>query len=126
MSEDQRDLHTLWVVVEAKLLSSLRANSFSLWSSGLPVWADIPQILANRGLFLRGLPAICAPDVRDDRVHSDLISWSKQQLLELEKALDQNVVGILERQPLCKCHDGSSTDLSLTITGLQPAESYMN
>ena len=65
-----------------------------------------PLELAERGLFLQGLPSICKPDVRKDVVQDDLISWPKDRLLALEESIDKGLLAVLKRDPLCAFHVG--------------------
>lgn len=101
MSAQQRDLFTLWDVVQRKLQTSLRANPYPGRSLDIASWPDIPLALAQRGLFLRGLPSVCKPQVHKDVVQDDLISWSMDQLLSLERAMDNRSLAIAKRKPLC-------------------------
>lgn len=68
-------------------------------------WADVPTTLAERGLLLQGLPAVCipAPDkyVHEDKVHDSLFLWSSERLEALDKALSNGTLTIVPREPLC-------------------------
>jgi len=101
MSTHQRDLFTLWDVVQRKLQTSLSANRYPGRSLDIASWPDIPLALAERGLFLRGLPSVCKPEVHKDVVQDDLISWSMDKLLSLERAMDSGSLTIGKRKPLC-------------------------
>jgi hypothetical protein len=71
-------------------------------------WADLPMTLAERGLLLRGLPAVCIPVpdkyVHEDKVHDSLVLWSNEQLEALDRALSSRSLTIVPREPLCTFH----------------------
>jgi hypothetical protein len=100
MSTQQRDLFTLWDAVQRKL-QSFCANPYPGRSLETASWQSVPLALAERGLFIRGLPSICKPEVHKDVVQDDLISWSMDQLLSLERAMDYRSLTIAKRKPLC-------------------------
>ncbi|PVF97943.1 hypothetical protein CPB86DRAFT_807023 [Serendipita vermifera] len=85
-------------------------------------WHELPRSLAERGLVLKGLPAVCEPIVRADRVcDPPLAQWPHERISALRRALDLKQIVIVPREPLSRRvifelvdEDGTRRDASST------------
>ena len=106
----------LWDRVALKLNLVLHSvpSPVAPFDSTRIAWADIPMCLAERGLLLQGLPAVCLPTpdnyALDDRVSDSLSLWSNERLQALDSALTTRTLTIVPREPLgtSRCLDQRS------------------
>ncbi|CCA70708.1 hypothetical protein PIIN_04642 [Serendipita indica DSM 11827] len=88
-------------------------------------WKDVPRALAERCLYLSGVPLKCAPVVVDNVVQDNYHSWSKEQLYAMHSALERNMLKIKVRNPVSRNvifelvdEDGSLKDSTLGFSAL--------
>lgn len=104
--QDAPDLR--WESVATKLERLLQGFSAPVISFDIngTAWPELPASLAQRGLLLVGVPAVCipAPDsyARADRVHDALFLWSKEKLRALNSALVNHTLSVVVREPLSR------------------------
>jgi hypothetical protein len=102
MGDTRMESLTQWEIVQRKLDSLLfvyacPAGGFETSTK----WHDLPRSLAERGLVLKGLPAVCEPIVRADRVCDPPISqWPHERLAALHRALDEKSIVLVPRDPI--------------------------
>ena len=64
-------------------------------------WANLPQCLADKGLYISGWPAKWVPNVKQDQVvpHCGIKTWSQDRLLGMLDALEAREITIHTRDP---------------------------
>lgn len=90
-----------WAAILQSLQHVLRNQSYSASPFRTVSWDTLPRALAERGLFLQGVPTICAPVVRGDHVQDELSKWSREKLNALDTALKNRTLKVLPREPVC-------------------------
>lgn len=90
-----------WEVVSRSLQQLFRNQTHLTVPFKAVSWHSIPKALAERGLYLQGVPAICAPVVRGNNVQDDLSTWTQEKLNALDMALQNRSIQILPREPVC-------------------------
>lgn len=71
-------------------------------SAKIPVpWLNLPKLLSERKQYLRGIPFICLPTVKDDQVEegSLLENWSSEMSAAMYWALNENLLMVKNREP---------------------------
>jgi hypothetical protein len=75
-------------------------SDHQLRSSKVPIpWMTLPGILAGRSMYLAGVPHICVPLVKDDRINasSNIIRWKPEMSAAMYWAVTSGVLQVLHR-----------------------------
>ena len=75
-------------------------NNHHLGSSKIPIpWMTLPGALAERRMYLAGVPHICAPLVKDDRIDasSNISNWTPEMSAAMYWAVTSGTLQVLHR-----------------------------
>jgi len=88
--------------IPSQFFTKLLTESHGLSSSNDQIpWANLPQFLAEKGLYISGWPAKWVPNVKHDQVvpHCGIKTWSQDRLLGMLDALEAREITIHTREP---------------------------